>query len=258
MKSVVSNLRSSVLCFQETKVASVSRSFLRSFAGRFFDRCQLIESSGASGGIITCWSSNLFSCSEVLVRTFSLTVRLKLHASGPPFYVTNVYGPPTWDGKEDFCRELAALKEVCGGLWIICWDFNLTRSQNERRGRSWSRRLMALFTDLINNLAMTDLPLGNQSFTWSNLHACPTLAKLDRFLISTDWDQAFPLTKAVALPRSLQTTHLSFFPLVRSPPFGGSGSKRFGCPERTSAARYLCGGTRCRPRLPAPSPSSPS
>lgn len=48
---------------------------------------------------------------------------------------------------------------------------------------------------------MIDLPLGNQKFTWSNMQSCPTLAKLDRFLISTEWNQAFPLSKVVAMPK---------------------------------------------------------
>ncbi len=33
------------------------------------------------------------------------------------------------------------------------------------------------------------------------MQSIPSLAKLDRFLLSTDWDQAFPLTKVVAAPR---------------------------------------------------------
>ncbi|XP_020110396.1 uncharacterized protein LOC109725565 [Ananas comosus] len=54
---------------------------------------------------------------------------------------------------------------------------------------------MAMFSDLINSLAVIDLPLSNQKFTWSNMQHCPTLATLDRFLISTEWDQYFPFNK---------------------------------------------------------------
>ncbi len=60
---------------------------------------------------------------------------------------------------------------------------------------------MTMFSNMINELEMMDLPLVNQSFTWSNMQINPTLAKLDRFLISTDWDLHFPLTKVSALPR---------------------------------------------------------
>lgn len=135
------------------------------------------------------------------MRDFSLTTRLKHLDSGTTFLITNVYGPSSWDGKEDFRDELVELKGVCGGIWSICGDFNLTRNPLERRGRVWCRRLSTMFNDLINTLELIDLPLANQNFTWSNMQSSPTLAKLDRFLISTEWDQAFPLTRVVAMPR---------------------------------------------------------
>ncbi len=58
-----------------------------------------------------------------------------------------------------------------------------------------------MFTDLIKKLKVIDLPMGNQNFTWSNMQRSPTMARLDRFLVSTEWDQAFPLSKVVAVPR---------------------------------------------------------
>ncbi len=165
------------------------------------DKCQCLSSVGASGGLVTCWSSRDFTCTEAIVRHFSLTVRLKHLLSGTSFYLTNVYGPPTWEGKADFCSELEGLRGVCRGPWVICGDFNLTKCPEERMGRSWSRKLMSLFTDLLSKLELIDLPVGNQCFTWSNMQAVPTLAKLDRFLISTEWDQNFPLSKVTGLPR---------------------------------------------------------
>ncbi len=201
VRSVVSKFKGAILCFQESKVDVVSRSFLRTVAGPCFDKCQFVKSEGAAGGIITCWNSNVFCCSEVIVRRFSLTVRLKFLHSGVVFWVTNVYGPPSWDGKEEFCSELENLNGVCSGLWALCGDFNMTRGVRERRGSCWSRRISEMFNGLINNLSLIDLPLGNQSFTWSNMQSSPSLAKLDRFLISTEWDQEFPHSRVDALPR---------------------------------------------------------
>lgn len=60
---------------------------------------------------------------------------------------------------------------------------------------------MLLFNELISELALIDPPMMNQQFTWSNMQQNPVLARLDRFLISTEWDQDFPLSKVVALPR---------------------------------------------------------
>ncbi len=174
---------------------TVSRSFLNSFAGPSFDKCQYISASGASGGIVTCWHSGVFACSEVMVRDSSLTLRLVHRASGSSFAITNVYGPPTWDRKADFCSELRALKALCAGPWIMCGDFNFTRNQAERRGRPWSAKLMCMFSNLISDLDLMDLPIANQQFTWSNMQSNPTLAKLDRFLISTEWDPPSPSRK---------------------------------------------------------------
>ncbi|OAY83381.1 hypothetical protein ACMD2_21719 [Ananas comosus] len=177
VRAVVSKLRNAV----ESKVNHVSGSFLSSVGGSLLNKCVFLEAVGASGGIITGWSSRFFSCSE--------------------FFLTNVYGPASWDGKEEFFAELAQLKDHCVGKWIICGDFSWTRGQEEWRGKHWSTRATGLFNDLIRDLALIDLPMFNQSYTWSNLHATPTLARLDRFLVSTEWDHEFPLTRVETLPR---------------------------------------------------------
>ncbi|OAY76999.1 hypothetical protein ACMD2_21691 [Ananas comosus] len=81
---------------------------------------------------------------------------------------------------------------------------------------------MALFADLISNLEAIDLPLSNQNFTWSNMQHTPTLAKLDRFLVSTEWDQSFLLCKVKALPR-ITSDHTPIVLSTRLPP----ASRRF-------------------------------
>lgn len=93
------------------------------------------------------------------------------------------------------------MKDICKDKWILCGDFNSTRRQEERRGKNWSSRVTDLFNSLIQDLAIIDLPMNNQSFTWSNMQRNPTMARLDRFLVSTEWDQEFPLTKVESLPR---------------------------------------------------------
>ncbi len=201
VKSVVAKLRSAVLCLQETKVSVFSRSFICSFAGGSFDKCHFIPANGASGGIFIGWNSRFYACTDVLVRNHSLTLRLRHYPSGTLFFITNAYGPASWAGKEEFCQELAALKNQCAGLWVLCGDFNFTRLHCERRGRCWSSKLMGRFSDLINELELMDLPIANQLFTWSNMQSTPTLAKLDRFLISTEWDSGFPFSAVTALPR---------------------------------------------------------
>ncbi|OAY82374.1 Cytochrome b-c1 complex subunit 6 [Ananas comosus] len=92
---------------------------LPSRARSFLDKRVFVEANGASGGLITCWSSRVFTCHEVIVRRFSITVLLTLLSDGTRFFLTNVYGPPTWEGKEDFFSELQDLKDCCKGKWIL-------------------------------------------------------------------------------------------------------------------------------------------
>jgi hypothetical protein len=40
-------------------------------------------------------------------------------------------------------------------------------------------------------------------YTWSNKHASPTLEKLDRILMSPDWEDLFPLVTVRKLVREL-------------------------------------------------------
>lgn len=61
--------------------------FLRSFGGSFVDKCVFVESNGASGGLITCWSFRVFICHEVIMRRFSITVLLTHVMSKAKFYV---------------------------------------------------------------------------------------------------------------------------------------------------------------------------
>lgn len=45
-----------------------------------------------------------------------------------------------------------------------------------------------------------DGPLKGRDFTWSNRCEIPIHARLDRFLISSDWDDFFPNALQHALP----------------------------------------------------------
>ncbi len=202
VRLVVSSIRGAVVCLQETKVQSVSCSFLRSVCGSYPNKCQFVRACGSSGGLITCWSSKHYDCTDVIVRNFSITVHLAHRASGVKFFVTNVYGPASREGKDSFCSELALLKHSVGGNWVLCGAFNLTSAREDRKGTGGGGISAShMFNDLIDDLALINLPMKNQRFTWSNWQRSPILAKLDRFLVSTEWDATYPLSEVEALPR---------------------------------------------------------
>lgn len=43
-------------------------------------------------------------------------------------------------------------------------------------------------------LQLFELLIRERKYTWSSIKESPSLAKLDRILVSTEWDTKFPLT----------------------------------------------------------------
>lgn len=113
VKSVISKLHRSVVCLQESKVDFVSHFFFRSCCESNFDKYHFLPTIGAFGGLITCWDSNHFRYAEVIMRKHSLTLLLTYLTSGKTFFLTNVYGPLSWDGKGEFCSKLLSFKNSC-------------------------------------------------------------------------------------------------------------------------------------------------
>ncbi len=155
VRHVVFSLRGAVVCLQKTKVQSVSCWFLRSVCGSYLDKCQFVKANGTSGGLISCWSSKLYDCTDVIVRNFSITVHLAHRASGVSFFVTNVYGPASREGKDAFCSELALLKHFVGDNWVLCGDFNLTRVREDRNGMGGGLVRRACSTILLMTLLLS-------------------------------------------------------------------------------------------------------
>jgi len=50
-----------IFCLQETKKESFDIRFIRKFAPKRFDKFDFYPSLGASGGILVCWASSIFS-----------------------------------------------------------------------------------------------------------------------------------------------------------------------------------------------------
>jgi hypothetical protein len=56
-----------------------------------------------------------------------------------------------------------------------------------------------LFNAIIEALYLRELELTSRKFTWANYAEVPTYEKLDHILITTDWEEKFPLASVQAL-----------------------------------------------------------
>ena len=60
---------------------------------------------------------------------------------------------------------------------------------------------------VINNLDLKKIELTGRQFTWANSLPEPTFIRLDRVLVSTDWELKFPHAMVRALTREIASDH---------------------------------------------------
>lgn len=110
------------------------------------------------------------------------------------------YGPRTNTEREDLWYELAAIRGLWDGSWVIGSDFNVCHFESERY--NCIRRSMAIsnFNDTISDLGLIDLTLQGAFYTWTREDDTIQASRIDRFLISPEWNDCFNAINQLALP----------------------------------------------------------
>ena len=75
--------------------------------------------------------------------------------------------------------------------WCVGGDFNVMRFPSERSGSVYFTIAMRRFSAFISKQSLVDLPLVGGTFTRSNSREVASRSRLDRFLLSTDWEENF-------------------------------------------------------------------
>ncbi|RVX10571.1 putative ribonuclease H protein [Vitis vinifera] len=109
--------------------------------------------------------------------------------------------PKQLSSQEGFWVKLSDIVGLASPRWCVGGDFNVIRRSLEKLGGSRLTPSMKDFDDFISDCELIDLPLRSASFTWSNMQVNPVCKRLDRFLYSNEWEQAFPQSIQGVLPR---------------------------------------------------------
>ncbi|RVW30367.1 La-related protein 1A [Vitis vinifera] len=116
------------------KESNLDRRFVSSvWKGRSLEWAAL-PACGASRGIVILWDSNKFKCTEKVLGSFSVTVKLNFGEEGS-FWLTSVYGPnkPLW---RDFWLKLQDLYGSTFPRWCVGGDFNVIRRISKKMSDS--------------------------------------------------------------------------------------------------------------------------
>jgi len=178
VRTLVDDIRPSIVCLQETKLDVISLSLILSMLGRAFTEYAYLPASSTRGGILIAGRQADVSFSDVL-------------DGQSKWWLTSVYGPQDDGDKAVFLEELEAIRDACAGPWAITGDFNLILNEADKSNERIDRANPHRFRRTVATLELQDMHLHGRCFTWSNERERPTLVRLDRVLISVDWDEKF-------------------------------------------------------------------
>jgi len=185
IKNTIIEAGCDVFCFHETKRQICDAQFLRKFSPPGFDSFEILPSNGASSGLIIGWKSSAFSGQLVFQNNFAITVKLTAKHNNDYWFLTNVYGPCTHEGKRSFIQWFKHYTAVVGENWLVVGDFNLLRKPENRNKPEGDVNEMLLFNDAISSLGLIELPLYGKKFTWTNKQPSPLMERLDWFFTSS-------------------------------------------------------------------------
>lgn len=71
-------------------------------------------------------------------------------------------------------------------------DWNVIRFPTEKSNGDTISLDKRCLSNWVNSHSLIDLQMSGASFAWSNHQSPPTMSRLDRFLVSTDWLDLYP------------------------------------------------------------------
>lgn len=130
-----------------------------------------------------------------------LSVRLQDRKDTSSLWFTGVYGPSSPRTKVEFLEEIKSHKPQGTTPWILGGEFNITLNIQDRNrpANSADWRNTRQFAQLVSDLGLLNLNLQGRTFTWTNERDSPAMARLDRFLISNEWNLKYPNSSQKAL-----------------------------------------------------------
>ena len=201
IKNFLRSYRVDLVCLQETKVQEMSVELVRSLGvGRSLN-WKALNAEGSARGILLLWDNSCISLVDSGVGSFSVSCLFKMTEDGFLWTFTGVYGPVENNLRESFWEKLGSIKGLWDCPWCVGGDFNEVLFPNERSRGGRLSNSMRRFSDILNDLDLRDLPLQGGPYTWSGGLTGSTMSRLDRFLVTADWESHYNKVTQRRLPR---------------------------------------------------------
>ena len=153
------------------------------------------------------WDKRVLDKIDSFIGDFSLSCHWKGLSDGFEWTCTEVYGPTGKAQREAFWAELRTIRQHWNAPWCTLGDFNVVHHPSERMDSNQFSLSMLAFSDFIENSHLVDLPLEGGTYIWSSETEQPSMSRIDRVLISSDWKDHFPDVMQKLLPRPISDHH---------------------------------------------------
>jgi exonuclease III len=141
VRELVDAERVSLVCFQETKLESITDFDVIQLVGTDFDYV-FLPAVQTRGGILVAWRDNAWVTFGSSSRLFLVSIRLRQVSDMSEWWLTTVYGPSRDEDKPSFLAELHDLRQVRTSLWLLVGDFNMIYHAQDKNNDRDKRRLM--------------------------------------------------------------------------------------------------------------------
>ena len=189
------------MCFQETKLDRTNSAAVKSLWGSSFLDWMALDAIHTAGCILVVWGIRVYEKIDCVVGSFSASVLLKGVADGFVWICMGVYGPNDAGLRDTFWAELDSVRVRWNSAWCVLGDFNIIRYPAERLGCNSFSPAMFNFSDFSERNFLIDLPLVGCEYTWYRDSANSAMSRIDRVLVSTDWEEHFLNVIQRPLPR---------------------------------------------------------
>lgn len=191
------------MAFKRQKKKDFSSAWLESISGRKTFHWSGVPSVGLAGGMLVGVDDEIFEVGECNRDKFYIHMLVRNRVSGFKWNLVNVYGAAHEKDKEEFLVELSEVLGINAHPFVVGGDFNLIRKIDERNKQKASNKWSFLFNGIIENWSLRDLEMSGRKFTWSNNQENPFFERLDRVLVSPEWERQYPLVTLRALCRNI-------------------------------------------------------
>ena len=191
VREFVSSIKCNMVCLQETKLDVVDQYLMMQCIGPPFDGFAYLSAIDTRGGVLLAWDSTVLWVDNISLDTHGLT-GLVHNKDGFEWWITVVYGPQGEELKMEFLDDLRTRRTGCPGPWMLLGDFNMILRALEKNNANINRRIMQAFRSFVDDLELKEVYMHGRHYTWSNERDSPTLTKIDRILVSVDWNMANP------------------------------------------------------------------